>query len=91
VLQTACRDRIKELTARSDRSKIDAKGLRAKREELDVRSVQRDSAITNMKGDPLARDFRMDQVIKNFDPITLVVAKREAVIDQDTTGLNKAC
>lgn len=84
------RERIKELTARLDRSKIDAKGLRAKLKELDMQLASRDSAITNMKGDLLARDFRIDQINKNLDSISLVVAKREAVIDQQTVELNKA-
>jgi hypothetical protein len=89
-LMKESRDRIKELTARLDRSKIDAKGLRAKLKELDLQLAQRDSAITNMKGDLLARDFRIDQINKNLDSITMVVAKREAVIDQQTAELNKA-
>ena len=89
-LMKESRDRIKELTARLDRSKIDAKGLRAKLKELDLQLAQRDSAITNMKGDLLARDFRIDQINKNLDSITMVMAKREAVIDQQTAELNKA-
>jgi len=89
-LMKESRDRIKELTARLDRSKIDAKGLRAKLKELDLQLAQRDSAITNMKGDLLARDFRIDQINKNLDSITMVVARREAVIDQQTGELNKA-
>jgi hypothetical protein len=89
-LMKESRERIKELTARLDRSKIDAKGLRAKLKELDLQLAQRDSAITNMKGDLLARDFRIDQINKNLDSITMVVAKREAVIDQQTAELNKA-
>lgn len=89
-LMKESRDRIKDLTARLDRSKIDAKGLRAKLKELDLQLAQRDSAITNMKGDLLARDFRIDQINKNLDSITMVVAKREAVIDQQTAELNKA-
>ncbi len=84
------RERIKELTARLDRSKIDAKGLRAKLKSLDLQLAQRDSAITNMKGDLLARDFRIDQINSHLDSIELVVAKREAVIDQQTAELNKA-
>lgn len=84
------RDRIKELTARLDRSKIDAKGLRTKLKELDLQLAQRDSMITSMKDGLLARDFRIEQINSNLDSIELVVAKREAVIDQQTAELNKA-
>lgn len=89
-LMKESRDRIKELTARLDKSKIDAKGLRSKLRELDLQLAQRDSIITNMKDGLLARDFRIEQVNSHLDSIELVVAKREAVIDQQTTELNKA-
>ena len=89
-LMKESRDRIKELTARLDKSKVDAKGLRAKLKELDLQLAQRDSMITNMKDGLLARDFRIEQINSNLDSIELVVAKREAVIDQQTTELNKA-
>ena len=89
-LMKESRDRIKELTERLDRSKIDAKGLRTKLNELDLQLAQRDSMITNMKDGLLARDFRIEQINANLDSIELVVAKREAVIDQQITELNKA-
>lgn len=89
-LMKESRDRIKQLTARLDRSKIDAKGLRTKLHELDMQLAQRDSIITNMKDGLLARDFRIEQINSHLDSIELVVAKREAVIDQQTTELNKA-
>ncbi len=89
-LMKESRDRIKDLTARLDRSKIDAKGLRKKLKELDLQLAQRDSTIMYMKDGLLARDFRIDQINSNLDSITMVVARREAVIDQQTTELNKA-
>ena len=89
-LMKESRDRIKQLTARLDRSKIDAKGLRAKLKELDQQLAERDSTITHMKDGLLARDFRIDQINSNLDSITMVVARREAVIDQQTAELNKA-
>lgn len=89
-LMKESRDRIKELTERLDRSKIDAKGLRTKLRELDLQLAQRDSMITNMKDGLLARDFQIEQINANLDSIELVVAKREAVIDQQITELNKA-
>ncbi len=89
-LMKESRERIKELTARLDRSKIDAKSLRNKLKALDLQLAQRDSMITNMKDGLLARDFRIEQINSNLDSIELVVAKREAVIDQQTTELNKA-
>jgi hypothetical protein len=89
-LMKESRERIKELTARLDRSKIDAKSLRNKLKSLDLQLAQRDSMITTMKDGLLARDFRIEQINSNLDSIELVVAKREAVIDQQTTELNKA-
>lgn len=89
-LMKESRERIKELTARLDKSKIDAKGLRAKLRELDLALAERDSVITNMKDGLLARDFRIEQVNSHLDSIELVVAKREAVIEQQTNELNKA-
>ncbi|MBK7554878.1 MAG: hypothetical protein IPI55_09795 [Flavobacteriales bacterium] len=89
-LMKESRERIKELTARLDKSKVDTKGLRAKLKSLDLQLAQRDSMITNMKDGLLARDFRIEEINSNLDSIELVVAKREAVIDQQTTELNKA-
>lgn len=89
-LMKESRERIKELTARLDRSKIDAKSLRSKLRSLDLQLAQRDSMITTMKDGLLARDFRIDQINSNLDSIEMVVAKREAVIDQQITELNKA-
>ena len=89
-LMKESRERIAQLTTRLDRSKIDAKGLRTKLHDLDMQLAQRDSMITNMKDGLLARDFRIEQINSNLDSIELVVAKREAVIEQQTTELNKA-
>jgi chromosome segregation ATPase len=89
-LMKESRERIKELTARLDRSKIDAKSLRNKLKSLDLQLAQRDSMITTMKDGLLARDFRIEQINSNLDSIEMVVAKREAVIDEQTTELNKA-
>jgi hypothetical protein len=89
-LMKESRERIKELTARLDRSKIDAKSLRNKLKSLDMQLAQRDSMITTMKDGLLARDFQIEQINSNLDSIEMVVAKREAVIDQQTTELNKA-
>jgi hypothetical protein len=89
-LMKESRERIEELTARLDRSKIDAKSLRNKLKSLDLQLAQRDSMITTMTDGLLARDFRIEQINSNLDSIEMVVAKREAVIDQQTTELNKA-
>ena len=89
-LMKESRARIEELTTRLDKSNIDAKGLRKKLKELDLQLAHRDSMITNMKDGLLARDFRIEQINSDLDSIELVVAKREAVIDQQTAELNKA-
>ncbi|MBK9196552.1 MAG: hypothetical protein IPO17_16530 [Flavobacteriales bacterium] len=56
-LMKESRERIKELTARLDKSKVDTKGLRAKLKSLDLQLAQRDSMITNMKDGLLAQGF----------------------------------
>lgn len=84
------RDRIAELTDRLDKSKIDARGLRKKLKDLDVMLASRDSSISGMKEELLARDFKIEQVNEQLTSIELELAKREAIIDQQTTAMNTA-
>jgi hypothetical protein len=84
------RDRIAELTKRLDKSKIDASGLRKRLKDLDMQLAMRDSSITLMKSDLLAKDFQITQVNEKLTSIELEIAKREAVILQQETEINKA-
>lgn len=84
------RERIAELNARLDKSKIEAGGLRKRLKDLDMMLASRDSSIANMKHDLLARDFKIDQVNQQLTAIELEMAKREAIIEHQTTQLNTA-
>lgn len=89
-LMNDSRERIAELTKRLDKSKIEASGLRKRLKDLDLQLAQRDSAMTNMKDELLARDFRIDQINEQLSAIELEVAKREAIIQQQEHEINKA-
>jgi len=87
-LMLESRERIAELNKRLDKSKIDAGGLRKKLKDLDLMLASRDSSIATMKDELLARDFKIEQVNEQLTAIELEVARREAIIDQQTTQLN---
>jgi len=89
-LMKESRDRIAELTKRLDKSKIDASGLRKKLKDLDLMLAARDSSISTMKGELLARDFKIEQVNEQLTAMELEVAKREAFIEQQTNEMNTA-
>lgn len=89
-LMQESRDRIADLTKRLDKSSIEAKGLRKKLKELDLMLATRDSSITSLKDELLARDFKIEQVNEQLTAIELEVAKREAIIEQQTNQLNTA-
>lgn len=84
------RERIADLTKRLDKSKIETGGLRKKLKELDLMLATRDSSITSMKEELLARDFQIGQVNEQLSAIELEMAKREAMIEQQTTQMNTA-
>lgn len=87
-LMQESRDRIAELTERLDKSKIEARGLRKKLKDLDNMLASRDSSIAGMKEELLARDFKIEQVNEQLTSIELEVAKREAIIEQQTNVMN---
>lgn len=89
-LMQESRERIADLTKRLDKSKIEAGGLRKKLKALDVMLASRDSSIATMKDGLMARDFKIEQVNQQLTAIEMEVAKREAIIDQQTTQLNTA-
>lgn len=89
-LMQESRDRIADLTKRLDKSKIEAGGLRKKLKELDLMLANRDSSIAGMKDELLARNFKIEQVNEQLTAIELEMAKREAIIEQQTTKLNTA-
>lgn len=89
-LMQESRDRIADLNKRLDKSNIEAGGLRKKLKSLDQMLAARDSSIASMKDDLLARDFKIDQVNEQLTAIELEVAKREAIIEQQTSELNTA-
>jgi hypothetical protein len=84
------RERIADLTKRLDKSKVETGGLRKKLKELDLMLATRDSSITSLKEELLARDFQIGQVNEQLSAIELEMAKREAMIEQQTTLMNKA-
>jgi hypothetical protein len=84
------RDRIADLTERLDKSKIESAGLRRKLKELDGMLAMRDSSIIGMKDELLARDFKIGQVNEQLSAIELEMAKREALIEQQTSRMNLA-
>ncbi len=89
-LMQQSRDRIADLTKRLDKSKIEAGGLRKKLKDLDLMLASRDSSINTMKDELLARDFKIGQVNEQLTAIELEMAKREAIIEQQTNQMNTA-
>ncbi len=89
-LMQQSREKITQLNGRLDRSKIEASGLRKKLKELDALLASRDSSLMNMKDQLLAKDFQITQVNDQLTAIELEIAKREAIIEQQTLALNKA-
>lgn len=89
-LMQQSREKISQLNGRLDRSRIEASGLRKKLKELDALLASRDSSLMNMKDQLLAKDFQITQVNDQLTAIELEIAKREAIIEQQTLALNKA-
>lgn len=89
-LMQESRDRIADLNKRLDKSKIEASGLRKKLKSLDMMLASRDSSIASMKDELLARDFKIEQVNDQLTAIELEIAKREAIIEQQTNQINTA-
>ena len=84
------RDRIAELTKRLDKSKYESSGLRKKLKALDLQLASRDSSITNMKDELVAKDFKINQINEQLSAIELDMAKHEATIAQQVYEINKA-
>src|SRR6186713_1800295 len=59
-LMQESRDRIAELNKRLDKSKAETSSLRKKLKDLDLMLASRDSSITSMKDELLARDFKIE-------------------------------
>lgn len=76
------RDRIAELTSKLDKSKVESGSLRKKLKALDAELTSRDSAITLMKEELLAKDFRIEEVNQKLTAFELEMARREATIEQ---------
>jgi len=89
-LMNESRERIADLTKRLDRSRVESGGLRKKLKELDQMLAMRDSSITNMKDELLAKDFRIEQVNQQLTAIELEIARREATIEQLGDEMNTA-
>ena len=89
-LMKESRERIAELTKRLDKSKAETGGLRKKLKDLDLMLAARDSSISTMKDELLARDFKIEQVNQQLTAMELEVAKREAFIEQQTNMMNTA-
>jgi len=89
-LMKESRERIAELTKRLDKSKAETGGLRKKLKDLDLMLAARDSSISTMKDELLARDFKIEQVNQQLTAIELEIAKREAFIEQQTNEMNTA-
>ena len=89
-LMKESRDRIAQMEKRLSRSSVEAKGLRAKLKELDLALAQRDSMMTMMRQDLVSRDFRIEQITMGLDSVELELAKREAIIEDQTLALNRA-
>lgn len=81
-LMQESRDRIAELTKKLDKSKVDSGSLRKKLKALDTELASRDSAITLMKEDLLAKDFKIEEVNQKLNAFELEMARREATIEQ---------
>lgn len=89
-LMNESRERIADLTKRLDKSRVESSGLRKKLKELDMMLATRDSSITNMKDELLAKDFKIEQVNEQLTAIELEIARREATIQQLGDELNTA-
>jgi len=89
-LMQESRDRVADLTERLDKSKIEAGGLRKKLKSLDLMLASRDSSISTMKDELLARDFKIEQVNSQLTAIELEMVKRGAIIEQQTNEMNTA-
>lgn len=89
-LMQESRDRVAELTARLDKSKVESGSLRKKLKALDAELATRDSAITLMKDELLAKDFKIEEVNQKLTAFELEMAKREATIEQLGNELHTA-
>lgn len=76
------RERIDELSKRLDKSKIESSGLRKKLKQLDAQLASRDSSMTDMKDQLLAKDFHRASEPAIDSAIELGIARREATIEQ---------
>lgn len=81
-LMQESRDRVAELTKKLDKSKVDSGALRKKLKALDSELASRDSAITLMKDELLAKDFKIEEVNQKLTAFELEMARREATIEQ---------
>lgn len=89
-LMQESRDRVAELTAKLDKSKVESGSLRKKLKALDTELASRDSAITLMKDELLAKDFKIEEVNQKLTAFELEMAKREATIEQLGNELHTA-
>ncbi|MBL7950263.1 MAG: hypothetical protein JNM62_00970 [Flavobacteriales bacterium] len=81
-LMQESRDRVAELTKKLDKSKVESGSLRKKLKALDADLAARDSAITLMKEELLAKDFKIEEVNQKLTAFELEMARREATIEQ---------
>lgn len=81
-LMKESRDRVAELSGKLDRSKVESGSLRKKLKALDAELAARDSAITLMKEELLAKDFKFEEVNQRLNAFELEMARREATIEQ---------
>ncbi|MBX2971977.1 MAG: hypothetical protein KF797_02640 [Flavobacteriales bacterium] len=81
-LMKESRDRIADLTKRLDRSTVESGSLRKKLKALDAELASRDSALTLMKEELLAKDFKIEEVNQRLNAFELEMARREATIEQ---------
>lgn len=81
-LMMESRDQIAELTGKLDRSRVETGSLRKKLKALDTEIASRDSALTQMKADLLAKDFKIEEVNKRLSEFELEIARRQATIEQ---------
>lgn len=89
-LMQESRDRIAELTKKLDKSKVESGSLRKKLKALDTELASRDSSITLMKEELLAKDFKIDEVNQKLNAFELEMARREATIEQLGNELHTA-
>lgn len=81
-LMQESRDQVAELTKKLDRSRVDSGSLRKKLKALDAELAHRDSTITVMKEELLAKDFKIEEVNQRLNAFELEMARREATIEQ---------